>query len=357
MRAPSDSSTDVDAAAIPEIVGTSPAMRQVCALVRAAAASEITVLVEGETGTGKELVARALADLGTRRERPFVAINCGALAESMLDAELFGHRHGAFTGAVGNRRGLLEAAQGGTLFLDEITSMSAAFQAKLLRVLENAEIRAVGSERVQRVDLRVVAASNQPLAASVAAGRFRADLFYRLRVFPIVLPPLRARREDVPLLIERFLAARCGGRAAAAAVAPAALQCLLRYHYPGNVRELRNEIARAAILAADGRIEVAHLSEHVRGAAGSMVEGHARDAGREGDADGLDRRRRHALAEIDRRLIHEAIERHGYNLTRAAAALRLSRFGLRKRMHRLGVRVRRSVDVPLESDSTLREAG
>jgi transcriptional regulator with GAF, ATPase, and Fis domain len=343
---------------IPGVVGVSRAMRRAAVLVRTAAASDITVLIEGETGTGKELVARAIALLGARRAQPFVAVNCGAVSESMLDAELFGHRHGAFTGATGDRRGLLESAHGGTVFLDEITSMSASFQARLLRVLENAEIRPVGCDRTRSVDLRVVAASNAPLVEAVRRGEFRADLFYRLRVFPIALPPLRERREDIPALIDLFLAAgRKPGCAAAPALSAEARVCLLRYDYPGNVRELKNEIARAAALAAGACIDLEHLSLEMRAAAtrtappiaASRVVSLPSPAGAmpAGDRDvvpgALERQRVTALTEVERRLVLEALERHDYNVSRAATALALSRFGLRKRMRRLGLSVKRSL--------------
>jgi len=319
---------------VPGIVGESRAMREMFALVRIAAASEIAVLIEGETGTGKELVARALAALGTRAGRPFIAINCGALPESMLDAELFGHRHGAFTGAIGDRRGLLEAAHGGTVFLDEITSMSPAFQARLLRVLESGEIRPVGSDRARSLDLRVVAASNLPLEHCVARGELRSDLYYRLNVFPIRLPPLRERREDIPLLALAFLdAARRTNRVTATAISTAALAQLASGDYPGNVRQLKNEITRAAVLAVGcARIGVEHLSCTPAG-----------ETPRRAPPIALAERRREAIAELEREMIREALERHGYNLSRAAAALRVSRFGLHKRMRRLGLNLGRAL--------------
>jgi transcriptional regulator with GAF, ATPase, and Fis domain len=339
-------------AAIPGLIGESVPMRAVGALVRAAAASTVPVLIEGETGTGKELVARAVAALGPRRRAPFVALNCAALPESMLDTELFGHRRGAFTGADGDRRGLLESADGGTLFLDEICSTGPAFQARLLRVLENAEVRAVGCDRAREVDLRVVAASNQPLEQCVARGRFRADLFYRLSVFPVAMPPLRQRREDVPLLVAYFLGhLRAGGRVTIRDVAPEALARLAAYDFPGNVRELKNEVTRAATLAAGGEwIEVGHLSERIRAATAALSPPSTAPAC-------LHERRAAALADLERRMVCEALERHEYNLTRAARALQISRFGLRKRMRRLGVSVRRSLaSAPGRSPDLVRSA-
>src|SRR5438874_6634945 len=194
-----------DDAPLPEIVGASPAMREVYRLTRLAAPTRARVLVIGETGTGKELVARAIHKLSARADGPYVRVNCGALAESLLESELFGHVKGAFTGAIDNKTGRFEAAHGGTIFLDEISSMSAKLQVKLLRVLQEKELERVGESRTIRVDTRVVAATNQFLTDEIDAGRFRDDLYYRLNVWPIYLPPLRERREDVPLLARYFL--------------------------------------------------------------------------------------------------------------------------------------------------------
>jgi two-component system response regulator HupR/HoxA len=310
-------------------------MVEVARLVRAAAAADVTVLLEGETGTGKEVVARAIAELGGRCGRPFVAINCSALTEAMLDAELFGHRRGAFTGAAGERPGLFAAAHGGTVFLDEIATTSPAFQARLLRVLENAEIRAVGADHCRPVDVRVVAASNVALEAVVARGEFRADLFYRLSVFPVQLPPLRARVGDIVMLAEHFVRELAGrARTTARALEPEALARLGAYDFPGNVRELRNEILRAVTLAHGcERIALGHLSARVRERAGGRSLPVPRVAPAPADA----------MRDLERRLVREALEGHDYNLTRAARALGITRFGLRKRMRRLGVVVRRSV--------------
>ncbi len=324
---------------IPGLLGDSAAMHEVADMVRAAIASDVTVLVEGETGTGKEVVARALAPRG----RPFVAINCSALPDAMLDAELFGHRRGAFTGADRDRPGLLESAHGGVAFLDEIATTSPALQARLLRVLENAEIRAVGADRSRSVDVRIVAASNASLEAAAARGTFRADLFYRLSVLTITLPPLRARRSDIPLLVEHFLralAARSGGQMVV--LAPEALDRLIAYDFPGNVRELRNELARAATLARGlGRVALRHLSPRIRGSApaGTGSWGVPSGGGAPGAAP---RSPAQAMRDLERQLVAEALEAHGSNVTRTAAALGMSRFGLRKRMRRLGIVVQRS---------------
>ncbi|MEB2312974.1 MAG: sigma-54 dependent transcriptional regulator [Sorangiineae bacterium] len=231
------------------LVGDSAAMRQVNAHVSAVAPSDVTVLILGESGTGKELVARAVHQQSARSGRPFVDINCAALTDSLLESELFGHVKGAFTGAAGAHRGLFETASTGTLFLDEVGELALATQARLLRVLQEGVVRPVGSSESRRIDVRVIAATNRDLASDVQSGRFREDLYYRLNVFSIELPPLRARREDIPALLEHFLnqhGARLGrGKPH---VEPAALEALMGYAWPGNVRELENAVERALVL-------------------------------------------------------------------------------------------------------------
>src|SRR5215831_11057562 len=244
-----------------EIVGTSPAMAQVLRLIASAAASSISVLIEGETGTGKELVARAVHRASDRAGGPFIAVNCAAFTETLLESELFGHRRGAFTGAATDQPGVFRAANGGVILLDEVGEMPLPMQAKLLRVLQEGEITPVGESRPQKVDVRVLSATNRDLGAAVRAKTFRADLYYRLAVFPIRLPPLRDRREDIPLLASRFLAksSQASGKRIGEIDADA-LAALVRFNWPGNVRELQNEIERAVALAANGqRISRAHL--------------------------------------------------------------------------------------------------
>ncbi len=239
-----------DGASLPGVVGTSAPMQEVFRLTRLVAPTQATVLLVGETGTGKELVARAVHELGPRSDGPYVRINCGALNESLLESELFGHVKGAFTGAVDNKTGRFEAAHGGTIFLDEIASMSAKLQVKLLRVLQEGEFERVGESRTIRVDTRVVAATNQFLEDEIEAGRFREDLYYRLNVVPIYLPPLRERRDDIPALARFFLErhSELNGRPLPE-LTPAFLRILTEHDWPGNVRELENYLARAVVLS------------------------------------------------------------------------------------------------------------
>jgi len=250
-----------DGGAEGDIVGQSPALRRVLDLARSVAPSATTVLITGESGTGKELIARAIHRWSPRAEGPFVAVNCAALPDALLESEIFGHERGAFTGAVAQRRGRFELAHGGTLFLDEVGDMSPALQGKLLRVLETQEFERVGGARTVRVDVRVIAATNADLAAAVAARRFREDLFYRLGVFPIPLPPLRQRPEDILPLAEHFLARlRQTLRRPVAGFTPEAHERLRAYAWPGNVRELENVVERAVILAREDRIGLPELS-------------------------------------------------------------------------------------------------
>jgi DNA-binding NtrC family response regulator len=240
----------------PRIIGESAALKEVSRQIQRVAATGATVLLQGESGTGKELFARAIHHLSDRKKGPFVAINCAAIPDTLLENELFGHEKGAYTGAVGSRVGRVEMAIGGTLFLDEIGEISTAVQAKLLRLLQERTIERVGGNRTIEVDIRVVAATNQDLRRSVSERRFREDLFFRISVVPITIPPLRERREDIPLLVETFVARFRGELARPRlAIAPAALAALAAHPWPGNVRELENCIERAAIVADTDTIE------------------------------------------------------------------------------------------------------
>lgn len=242
------------------IIGRSEKMQEIFDLLPVIAQSKSTVLIEGESGTGKELVAHALHENSSRREGPFVKLNCAALSEGVLESELFGHVRGAFTGAVQSRPGRFELASGGTLFLDEIGEISSSMQVKLLRVLQEEEFERVGGTKTVKVDVRVIAATNRDLKQAMEAGEFRKDLYYRLRVIPITLPPLRERQEDLPLLIQSFIDrynAELGKNIQG--LTSEAMKVLLNYHYPGNIRELQNIIEHAALLCNESRIDLRHL--------------------------------------------------------------------------------------------------
>jgi DNA-binding NtrC family response regulator len=259
-------------------VGSAPVFRRAIAMVAAAARSDAAILIAGETGTGKELVARAIHYLSDRAGEPFVAVNCGSLTDTLLEDELFGHERGAFTDARHRRSGLIAQARGGTLFLDEIDTLTTRGQVALLRVLQDKVYRPLGAEREYQAEVRFVAASNAPLAAAVDAGTFRADLYYRISVFTIALPPLRERTEDILPLADHFLKKHCPRGSTVAVLSPAASAALLSFPWPGNVRELENAMIRAGRLCESDVIEVEHL--HMPGtaldAAGSRRSGESR---------------------------------------------------------------------------------
>src|SRR6187399_693768 len=248
---------------IKNIVGASAKMNAIFQMIETVAEVQSTVLVTGESGTGKELVARAIHDLSPRAEKPFISINCGAFTETLLESELFGYVKGAFTGANTNRKGLFEAAHGGTIFLDEIGEMSTAMQVKLLRVLQEKKVRPVGATEELHVDTRVIAATNRDLASMVSAGTFREDLYYRISVIPIELPPLRERSEDISELATHFVEKFCGPTGRKLAISENSMRLLERYSWPGNVRELEHTIERAVALEHTSSIEPERLPEKV----------------------------------------------------------------------------------------------
>jgi DNA-binding NtrC family response regulator len=315
-----------------ELVGESLAMREVFAVLERVAASEVTVLVEGETGTGKELVARALHEASARRKGPFVAVDCGALPEALLDSELFGHVKGAFTGAAAPRAGLFVRADGGTLFLDELGRVPASVQARLLRVLEERVVRPLGADRERGVDVRVVAASRDDLDAEVAAGRFRADLLYRLGVVRVRLPPLRARREDLPGLVAELLRRRGFDGAGAVPRGPA-MERMHAHGWPGNVRELRNVIDRAVALAPGART-FEELTVRIDSAAGAAAAGD--ELAVRTDLPYAEAREAVVHA-FERRYVADALARAGGNVTAAARAADVDRKHLRTLARRHGL--------------------
>jgi len=251
-------------APLTSLVGNSPRMLEIYKKIAMVADSRSTVLICGESGTGKELVAKAIHYNGPRAEQRFYAVNCGALTETLLETELFGHVRGSFTGATENKRGIFQEASGGTVFLDEVSEMSPALQVKVLRTLEEQEVRPIGSNEVVKVDVRIVAASNRNLADCVEEGKFRQDLYYRLRVIEIEIPPLRDRREDIPLLVEHFLKKLAADQGRGFSVSSHALSALMSYSWPGNVRELENALESAAALNRTGIILPEDLPEKVR---------------------------------------------------------------------------------------------
>jgi nitrogen regulation protein NR(I) len=327
----------------PPLVGQSPAMRQVDEIVSKVADSPSTVLITGESGTGKELIARELHQRSSRRDKPLIKVNCAAIPKDLVESELFGYEKGAFTGAVGSKPGRFELADGGTLFLDELGEIPLEMQVKLLRALQESEFERVGGIKTIHVDVRLIAATNRDLKALIADGRFREDLYYRLAVVPISLPPLRERKGDIPLLVSHFIAKydrRLGKKVEG--VDDEAMQVLLGYAWPGNIRELENLMERS-VLFADGRIiEGSSLPDALREkAAGAQTPIAAvGPLGAIAAPSGASMKEivRQAQAELERELITRALEETGGNVTRAAKRLQISRKSLQVKMKELGLR-------------------
>ena len=306
------------------IVGNSVSMQQVYAMMKQAAESDISVLIRGESGTGKELVAKSFHYGSPRKDGPFVAVNCAALPEGMMESELFGHERGAFTGAVEERAGAFERAEGGTIFLDEVGDMLPMLQAKVLRCLQEREIQRLGGTVSRRIDVRVISATNKDLEEAIEAGAFRQDLFYRLAAFPIVIPPLRERREDIPLLANHFLGTFAGGRdKPIGAISKAAMRALLQYDWPGNVRELENTIERAVLMETTEILQARNLPPELSSAAGAR--------GGSGAPEIL------PLEQVERQAVVQALEASGNNVSEAAQALGINRATLYRKLKKYGL--------------------
>jgi two-component system response regulator PilR (NtrC family) len=324
-----------------QLIGRSERMQAVYQMVETVAAVQSTVLITGESGTGKEMVARAVHNLSPRVDKPFMPINCGAFTETLLESELFGYVRGAFTGATANRKGLFEAADRGTIFLDEVGEMSPTMQVKLLRVLQERKVRPVGAHEETAIDTRVIAATNRDLAAMVKQGGFREDLFYRISVIPIELPPLREKREDIPELVEHFVQKFCAQTGRTLRISEKATELLERYSWPGNVRELEHTIERAVALERSDTIQPESLPQQITNysPAGVASDFDLPDEGLNLTAH---------LDQLEKTYLLEALRRTGGNQTRAAEILHLSVRSLRHLLDKHGVR---NLTAQLRSDA------
>ena len=314
------------------LIGAHPTIVKLRALVERVASTDTTVLITGESGSGKEIVAREIHALSPRSTRNFVPVNCAAIPNELMESEMFGHQRGAFTGAALPRHGLFSLADRGTIFLDEISEMPLQLQAKLLRVLEDGLVRAVGSDRAVRVDARVIAATNADLMTAVRKGKFREDLFYRLQVVPVVVPPLRERRSDIPLLIDFFLERNRERFDRQWSITREAMVHLWSYDWPGNVRELENLVERLVILNEGDLIDVELLPENLKNGGSSLVEAHMAAEIGEG---GIDLNA--VVRELEGRMINEALKQAGGNKQAAARLLGLKRTTFSAKLRRCGV--------------------
>jgi PAS domain S-box-containing protein len=312
---------------IGDMVSRSQSLLKIFKILPQVAESESTVLIEGETGTGKELLARALHDLSVRGNKPFIAINCGALPDTLLESELFGYKAGAFTNAVKDKPGSFAVAEGGTILLDEIGDLSSAFQVRLLRVLEEREFQPLGAVKTVKMDVRVIAATNKDLARLVADGKFRQDLYYRINIVRLTLPPLRDRKEDIPLLIDRFIAKmnKLRGKAATG-IDKEALELLMSHDYPGNVRELENIIEHAFVICSNGNIQMQHLPDSLISLPITLF-----------DLNTLD----DALKTTEALTIMDALKRNNYNRLAAARELGMHKSTLFRKINKLGLKLPR----------------
>jgi DNA-binding NtrC family response regulator len=331
------------------IIGSSPAMQAVYRLIAKCAPTISTILLTGESGTGKELIARAVHYNSLRKDRPFVPVDCNSLSENLLESELFGHVRGSFTGAVASKRGMFEVAHGGTLFLDEIGNLSLSTQAKLLRVIQEREFRAVGDTRTQTTDVRLIAATNKDLKAMVGEGTFREDLYYRINIFPIQVPPLRERRADIPALAHHFLnvlSKEVGKKFSG--FSEGAMNLLMQYDWRGNVRELENAVHRAVILATGEVIRRAHL-------AGIIEAGPRMDLDVPKTSEELKRlkkaARERSVEEIEKLFVLEALKRNAWNVTRSAQETGMQRANFQALMKKYRIRVRDAEKEAGEADS------
>lgn len=312
------------------IISESGRMREILETVAAVSSSRASVLIEGESGTGKELIAQAIHFNGNRAEKMFVPINCSAMPDNLIESELFGHAKGAFTGANEARQGLFSFAEGGTLFLDEIGDLSHAVQAKLLRVLEDGRIRRVGDNKEVEVDVRIVAATNRDISGMIRSGEFREDLYFRLSVIPIRVPPLRERRKDIPILVEHFIKRVSGGKAPETRFTADAMELLVQYDWPGNVRELKNILERLAILKRGKLIAPEDLPAEFRAKATVVVQA-------EGEVQDYRMEKQKLLKEFHRRIVETALKKHGGNVSKASESVGLDRGNFQRIMRRYGL--------------------
>ena len=328
-----------------EMVGRSQAMREIFGLIERIATTDATVLIEGETGTGKDMIARTPHQLSKRRDAPFIVVDCGAVAGTLIESELFGHEKGAFTGAVAGRQGAFELASGGTVFLDELGELSLDLQPKLLRVLEQRELRKVGGSKTLKVDLRVIAATRKDLRSEVEKGKFREDLYFRLNVVPITAPSLRDRREDIPPLVDHFLAKLGAPGAAPPQLSDATRAALYAHDWPGNVRELRNVMERALALGTDPGALVAPLGENPLGRASSSASGGGSPEGIDFEPGLSFRDTKERWNEVfERRYLQWLLKRAEGNISKAARDADMDRKYLHKLLRKYGIDAQEIVD-------------